>query len=81
METSEVIETSEVLFIGRVRNWDDEWMSMRKPFEGQVFVEQFTGKVEFSANGTMALDVKEPAPLSESLDLNGLPWQYRSSIH
>ena len=56
-------------------------MSMRKPFEGQVFVEQFTGKVEFSANGTMALDVKEPAPLSESLDLNGLPWQYRSSIH
>ena len=45
-----------------------------KPFEGQVFVEQPRGKVEFSANNAMVLDVKEPAPLNGSLDLNGLPW-------
>ncbi len=45
-----------------------------KPFEGQVFVEQSQGKVEFSANGSMVLDVKEQAPLNGILDLNGLPW-------
>jgi hypothetical protein len=45
-----------------------------KPFEGQVFVEQPQGKIEFSANGALLLDVKEPAPLNGSLDLNGLPW-------
>jgi GNAT superfamily N-acetyltransferase len=45
-----------------------------KPFEGQVFVEQPQGKIEFSVNGAMVLDVKEPAPLNGSLDLNGLPW-------
>ena len=45
-----------------------------KPFEGQVFVEQPRGKVEFSANNAMVLDIKEPAPLNGSLDLNGLPW-------
>ena len=45
-----------------------------KPFEGQVFVEQPNGKVEFSANGAMVLDVKESAPLNGILDLNGLPW-------
>ncbi len=45
-----------------------------KPFQGQVFVEQPSGKIEFSANGAMVLDVKESAPLSGTLDLNGLPW-------
>jgi len=45
-----------------------------KPFEGKVFVEQPGGKVEFSANGAMILDVKEEASLDGILDLNGLPW-------
>ena len=45
-----------------------------KPFEGKVFVEQPEGKVEFSANGAMVLDVKEQAPLDGVMDLNGLPW-------
>jgi aminoglycoside 2'-N-acetyltransferase I len=44
------------------------------PFEGQIFVEQPKGRIEFTANTAMVLDVKEPAPLSGSLDLNGLPW-------
>ena len=47
---------------------------MWKPFQGQVFVEQPQGKIEFSANGAMVLDVNESAPLNGSLDLNGLPW-------
>ena len=45
-----------------------------KPFQGLLFVEQPQGKIEFSANGAMVLDVKEPAPLQGVLDLNGLPW-------
>ncbi|HUG33831.1 MAG TPA: GNAT family N-acetyltransferase [Anaerolineales bacterium] len=45
-----------------------------KPFQGLVFVEQSQGKIEFSANGAMVLDVKEPAPLHGVLNLNGLPW-------
>jgi len=45
-----------------------------KPFEGQVFVQQLRGKIEFSANHLMVLDVQEQAPLSGLLDLNGLPW-------
>lgn len=45
-----------------------------KSFQGQVFVEQPQGKVEFSANGVMVLDVKEEAPVQGVLDLNGLPW-------
>jgi aminoglycoside 2'-N-acetyltransferase I len=45
-----------------------------KPFEGKVFVEQPDGKIEFSVNGAMLLDVKEQAPLDGVLDLNGLPW-------
>lgn len=45
-----------------------------KPFQGKVFVEQPQGRIEFSANGAMVLDVKEHAPLNGSLDLNGLPW-------
>ena len=45
-----------------------------KPFEGKVFVEQPQGKIEFSANGAMVLDIKEQAPLDGVLDLNGLPW-------
>ena len=45
-----------------------------KPFEGQVFVQQLRGKIEFSANNAMVLDVKESAPLNGLLDLNGLPW-------
>ena len=45
-----------------------------KPFQGTVFVEQPNGKIEFSANGAMLLDVKEPALLDGTLDLNGLPW-------
>ena len=47
---------------------------MWKPFEGKVYVEQPQGKVEFSANGPMVLNVKEQAPLKGELDLNGLPW-------
>jgi aminoglycoside 2'-N-acetyltransferase I len=45
-----------------------------KPFEGQVFVDQPQGKVEFSANGAMVLGVGEGAPVHGTLDLNGLPW-------
>jgi hypothetical protein len=45
-----------------------------KPFQGKVYVEQPDGKVEFSSNGAMVLDVKEQAPLNGELDLNGLPW-------
>lgn len=45
-----------------------------KPFQGQVFVEQPQGKIEFSANGAMVLDVREQASTQGVLDLNGLPW-------
>jgi len=45
-----------------------------KSFQGQIFVEQPQDKLEFSANGAMVLDIKEPAPLNGVLDLNGLPW-------
>jgi aminoglycoside 2'-N-acetyltransferase I len=45
-----------------------------KPFAGKVFVEQPQGKVEFTVNGAMVLDVHEHAPLEGILDLNGLPW-------
>jgi len=45
-----------------------------KPFQGKVYVEQPQGKVEFSSNGAMVLDVKEQAPLNGELDLKGLPW-------
>jgi GNAT superfamily N-acetyltransferase len=44
------------------------------PFEGQIFVEQPRGKIEFTVNQAMVLDVKESAPLTGVLDLNGLPW-------
>src|SRR5512142_528161 len=44
-----------------------------KVFDGQVFVEQPQGKIEFSANGAMVLNVREKAPLNGILDLNGLP--------
>ena len=46
-----------------------------KPFEGSVVVEQpRKGKVDFSANNAMVIDVKEQAPLNGTLDLNGWPW-------
>ena len=45
-----------------------------KPFQGEVYVQQPEGRVAFSANGAMVLDVKESAQLTGSLDLNGLPW-------
>ncbi len=45
-----------------------------KPFQGKIFVEQPSEKVEFSVNGAMLLDVKEQAPLDGVLDLKGLPW-------
>jgi aminoglycoside 2'-N-acetyltransferase I len=45
-----------------------------KPFRGKVYVEQPEGKVEFTVNSAMVLDVREPAPLYGTLDLNGLPW-------
>ena len=46
-----------------------------KPFEGNVYVEQpRKGKIDFSANNAMVLDIKEQAPLNGTLDLNGLPW-------
>lgn len=47
---------------------------MWKPFQGKVLVEQPQGEIEFSANGAMVLDVREPAPLNGVLNLNGLPW-------
>ena len=45
-----------------------------KPFRGKVYVEQPGGKVEFTVNEAMVLDVRESAPLYGTLDLNGLPW-------
>lgn len=45
-----------------------------QPFQGKIYVEQPQGKIEFSANGAMVLDVQESAPLQGELDLNGLPW-------
>lgn len=45
-----------------------------KPFQGLVFVDQPLGKIEFSVNGAMVLDVKEQAPIHGVLDLNGFPW-------
>lgn len=45
-----------------------------KLFQGKVLVEQPQGKIEFSNNSAMVLDVKEQAPLNGELDLNGLPW-------
>lgn len=48
--------------------------SMWKPFPGPVYVEQPQGRVEFSANGAMVLDVKENAPVHGEIDLKGLPW-------
>jgi GNAT superfamily N-acetyltransferase len=45
-----------------------------KPFLGKVFVEQPQGRIEFTANGAMVLDVKENAPVQGEIDLNGLPW-------
>lgn len=45
-----------------------------KPFQGLVFVDQPQGKIEFSVNGAMVLDVKEQAPIHGVLDLNGFPW-------
>ena len=47
---------------------------MWKPFQGKVYVEQPQGKIEFTVNGAMVLDVKEHAPLDGELDINGLPW-------
>ncbi len=47
---------------------------MWKPFPGKVFVEQPQGRVEFSTNGAMVLDVKQSAPVNGEIDLNGLPW-------
>jgi aminoglycoside 2'-N-acetyltransferase I len=47
---------------------------MWKPFQGRVFVEQPNGRVEFTLNGAMVLNVKEQAPLDGEIDLNGLPW-------
>ena len=45
-----------------------------KQFDGQTFVQQPKGRVEFTVNKAMVLDVKESAPLDGTLDLNGLPW-------
>ena len=47
---------------------------MWQPFQGKVYVEQPGGKIEITLNGAMVLDVKERAPLTGELDLNGLPW-------
>lgn len=38
-------------------------------------------KVEFTVNGAMVLDVREHAPLSGILDLNGLPWYIIRNIY
>jgi predicted GNAT family N-acyltransferase len=46
-----------------------------QPFQGKVFVEQpAKGRIEFTINKAMVLDVKEQAPLNGELDLHGLPW-------
>ena len=38
---------------------------------GKVFVDQPEGKIEFTVNGAMVLDIREQAPLSGTLELNG----------
>jgi predicted GNAT family N-acyltransferase len=45
-----------------------------KPFQGNIYVEQRKGRVEFTGNNPMVLDVREHAPAEGSLDLNGYPW-------
>ena len=45
-----------------------------KLFQGSIFVEQPKGRVEFTGNNPMVLDVREPAPVEGSLDLKGYPW-------
>jgi aminoglycoside 2'-N-acetyltransferase I len=48
--------------------------SMWKPFEGSVWVDQPQGKLAFSDQKAMVLDVQEAAPLGGTIDLQGLPW-------
>ena len=45
-----------------------------KPFKGVIYVDNLRGRTEFSGNKVMVLDVKEPAPVSGSLDLKGYTW-------
>lgn len=46
-----------------------------QPFQGKVLVEQpGKGRIEFTINRAMVLDVKEQAPLHGEVDLKGLPW-------
>ena len=45
-----------------------------KSFRGNIFVEQRKGKVEFTGNHPMVLDVREQAPEEGILDLKGYPW-------
>ncbi len=44
------------------------------PFEGQIFVEQPKGRIEFTLNQAMVTDIKESAPVHGVIDLNGWPW-------
>ena len=45
-----------------------------QPFQGKVLIHQMQDKVEFLAYGAMVLDVREQAPITGVLDLNGSPW-------
>ena len=45
-----------------------------KPFRGNIYVEHRKGKVQFTGNHPMVLDVRESAPVDGSLDLKGYPW-------
>ena len=45
-----------------------------QPFQGQVLIRQAQEKVEFTIYGAMVLDVREQAPITGVLDLNGSPW-------
>lgn len=43
-------------------------------FHGQVYVDQPTGKIAFSAERVMVRAIQEAAPQDGVLDLQGLPW-------
>ena len=45
-----------------------------QPFQGQVLIHQAQEKVEFTIYEAMVLDVREQAPITGVLDLNGSPW-------
>ena len=47
-----------------------QWQS----FQGKVLIHQAQERVEFTIYGAMVLDVREQAPITGVVDLNGSPW-------